>query len=153
MMDNELKIKPVISNKPYSIPIEMRPLWRICLIIICINFVDSGKDYLSSKKVNILVWMLIRKNNWQKYEDYLLGRSSQLPLISIDTATFKAVEFSVAKEFIRIEKDRFYITQTGRELVSILNENKIMDGEITFLSNLGKKLTEDKVKALTGGFR
>lgn len=149
-MNIERKIKPIISSKSYPIPIEMRPLWRICLIIISIIIVSGNKKYLDQKKVNILVLMLIRKNKWEEYENYLLGRSHDIPLVSVDTATYKAVEFSIAKNFIRLEEGRLYITTHGEELFSVLLENDIMKEEITFLEQIGKKLTDNKVKGLTG---
>lgn len=100
-MNKAGNIKPVISDKPYSVPIEMRPLWRICLILVSIASLSGDKRYLSVKKVNMLVWMLIRKNRWQEYEDYLCGRSLDLPLVSADAATYKTVEFALAKDFVQ----------------------------------------------------
>lgn len=152
-MNKELNVKPIVSDKPYSVSIEMRPLWRICLILICVSVVSGDKKYLNSKKVNILVWMLIRKNRWQEYEDYLLNRSENIPLVSIDTATFKAVEFSIAKGFLSLENDKIFVTDTGEELFSLLVENNIMDEEVCFLKQLGKKLSDSKVKGLTGGIK
>jgi hypothetical protein len=150
-MNIERKIKPIISSKSYPIPIEMRPLWRICLIIISIIIVSGDKKYLDQKKVNILVWMLIRKNKWEEYEDYILGRNHNIPLVSVDTATYKAVEFSIAKNFIMQKEGRLYITTHGEELFSVLVKNDIMKEEIIFLQQVGKKLTDNKIKGLTGG--
>lgn len=149
-MITDVDFKPIISDKPYPISIEMRPLWRISLIIIAIAIVGAEKKYLDVKKVNILVWMLIRKSRWGEYEGYLLGRSFDIPLVSVDTATYKAVEFSIVKEFARLESGRLYITSSGEELFTVLSENNIMAEEIEFLSNFGKKLSESKVKGLTG---
>ncbi len=151
-MTMERTIKPKISNKPYPIPIEMRPLWRICLIIISIVVVSGDKKYLDQKKVNILVWMLIRKNRWEEYENYLLGRDNNIPLVSVDTATYKAVEFAIAKNFIKLEDGRLHITTSGEELFSVLVENNIMDEERKFLEEqVGKKLSDNKINGLTGG--
>ncbi len=150
-MTVEQKIKPVISDKPYPISIEMRPLWRISLIIISIVVVSGDKKYLDLKKVNILVWMLIRKNKWEDYEEYLLGRTDDIPLVSVDTATYKAVEFSIVKELVKLENGRLTITKSGEDLFSILIENNIMIEEMDFLKQVGKKLSDKKVKGLTGG--
>jgi len=150
-MSAERKIKPIINDKPYPVSIEMRPLWRICLIIISIIVVSGDKKYLDAKKVNILVWMLIRNNRWKEYEEYLLGRDTDIPLVSVDTATYKAVEFSIAKKFVTLKNGRLYIAKAGEELFSILVENNIMSEEISFLEHVGKKLSNNKVNGLTGG--
>ncbi|MGQ4877222.1 hypothetical protein ACOJCM_01445 [Billgrantia sp. LNSP4103-1] len=68
-------IKTKISRRSFPIAIEMRPLWRISLIVIAIKIVGGDKLYLDTKKLNILVWMLITSVNWDDYEEYLQGRA------------------------------------------------------------------------------
>lgn len=150
-MQNDNTIRVVISDKAYPVPIEMRPLWRICLIINSIAVISGDKKYLDAKKVNILVWMLIRKRRWDEYKNYLLGRTYDIPLVSVDTATYKAVEFSIAKEFVILKDGRLHLTKSGQELHEMLTENEIMKDEIGFLQEFGKKLTKNKIKGLTGG--
>ncbi|MFO7539462.1 MAG: hypothetical protein R6X32_15585, partial [Chloroflexota bacterium] len=111
----------------------------------------GNKRYLDMKKVNILVWMLIRKNRWNEYEEFLNNRSKDIPLVSVDTATYKAVEFALAKEFIKLEDGRIYMTKNSDELYSLLVQNEIMESELDYLRRNGKKLTDQKVKELTGG--
>ena len=149
-MSNSAKTRTVISDKPYAVPIEMRPLWRICLIVISIAVVSGEKKYLDIRKVNILVWMLIRKARWDEYERFLLCQTPDIPLVSVDTATYKAVEFSLAKEFVTLGSGRLYITEKSEELFSLLTNNAIMTDEIEFLTTNGKKLTDRRVKELTG---
>tara|TARA_R110001592_G_scaffold1874_34_gene11592 strand:- start:3223 stop:3681 length:459 start_codon:yes stop_codon:yes gene_type:complete len=150
-MTNNAAAKSFISNKPYSVPIEMRPLWRMCLILVSIAALSGDKRYLSVKKVNMLVWMLIRQHRWDEYEDYLYERTRDIPLVSADTATYKAVELALAKGFIRLEDARLHITDTGLEIHQLLLDNDIMCEEIWFLTNIGKKLSDEKIKAITGG--
>jgi hypothetical protein len=150
-MANDSSAKAVFSDKPFPVPIEMRPLWRICLIIVAVAIVSGSKRYLDISKVNILVWMLIRKSKWEEYEDFLTSRSVDLPLISVDTATYKAVEFALAKDFAILDSGRICLTNKSDVLISLLKNNQIMDDEFDFLSRNGKYLTEKKVKALTGG--
>lgn len=150
-MNDHSIAKPVISNKAYSVPIEMRPLWRIGLLIASIGVLGGEKRYLSVKKANMLVWMLIRQNRWEHYESYLNGRSRDLPLVSTDTATYKAVEIALAKELIHLDSGRLHISNSGLELYNLLIANDIMSNEILFLKNVGKKLSDKKVKAITEG--
>ena len=129
----------------------MRPLWGISLIIVSLAVVSGGKRYLDVKKVNILVWMLIRRARWDEYEEFLNDREKTIPLVSVDTATYKAVEFAIAKEFVTLESGRLYMTNHSDDLYSLLVDNEIMEAEIAYLSKIGKKLTDRKVKELTGG--
>lgn len=150
-MKTDNNIRTIISDRRYPIPVEMRPLWRICLIIVAVLAVSRKKKYLENKKVVILVWMLIRKSRWDEYEEYLCGRSADLPLVSVDTATYKALEYSIAKDLISTNDHRVYVTSTGEDLFKHILDNGIMLEEIGFLECFGKKLTEYKVRALTGG--
>lgn len=150
-MSNQPRTKPVISKKPYSIPIEMRPLWRISLLVASIVTLGGEKRHLSIKKANMLVWMLIRQSRWDEYEDYLYGRSMDLPLVSTDTATYKAVEFALAKGLITLNSGRLHASDSGMEFYKLLVENDIMTNEMSFLESVGKKLTDKKVRAIAEG--
>lgn len=150
-MSEKTTIAPVISNKPFSVPIEMRPLWRISLILISISIVGGSKRYLNVSKVNMLVWMLIRQKRWDEYRDFLLGRSLDLPLVSADTATFKSVEFAIAKDFVSLKESRLYLSDRGEDICQLIEDNSLMFEERSFLESVGKKLTDAKIKAITGG--
>lgn len=99
----------------------------------------------------MLVWMLIRKKRWEEYEDYLCGRSLDLPLVSADAATYKAVEFALAKDFILLKDGRLHITDSGLEVYQLVIDNEVMIEEICFLEKVGKKLSDRKVKEISGG--
>lgn len=144
-------ITPVFNKKSYPIPIEMRPLWRISLIVISIALVSKPKPYLDLAKVNILVWMLIRKSQWNNYNDYCFGQTHTIPLVSVDTATYKAFEFALSKQLIQLENGRLSLLEAGHKLYETLVLNEIMNDERVFLSQIGKKLTEKKVTEMTGG--
>jgi len=144
-------IRAKTSSKPYAIPIEMRPLWRICLVVISIAIVQNKEKKLDINKVNILIWMLIRKKSWEEYSKFLLKETTQPPFISIDTMTYKAIEFSVAKEFIGIEGQKIFLTNNGWELFYLLEEHELFVLEREFLASYGKKITVNMVKKITGG--
>lgn len=150
-MNSDREVTPIISDKPYPIPIEMRPLWRISLIVICIIRVSSDKKYLDSKKLNILIWMLIRKNRWPEYEKYLKDQTLDIPLISVDTATFKAIEMCAAKGYVTLSEGRVHLTDIGEDFYKLIIKSEVMLDELDFLDNFGKKLTDVKAKRLTGG--
>lgn len=149
-MEAKSAIKTKISRRAFPIAIEMRPLWRISLIVIAIKIVGGDKLCLDTKKLNILVWMLIRSVNWDDYEEYLQGRALDIPFVSVDTATYKAVEFASAKKFVYMEEGRLYITEQGSQLFDLLVETQVMEAERAFLLKNGKKLTDTKVKEITG---
>ena len=64
---------------------------------------------------------------------------------------YKAVEFAIAKEFVTLDAGRLHMTKNADDLYELLVENEIMTAEIAYLNKIGKKLTDRKVKELTGG--
>jgi hypothetical protein len=50
---NSNNIKVVIDNKPYPLPIEMRPVWRVCLIVIVIAEISGKEKHLELNKVRL----------------------------------------------------------------------------------------------------
>lgn len=150
MMEKNRVTRALVSDKHYPLSIEMRPLWRMCLILVSIIVVSGEKKYLDNKKVNILVWMLIRRAKWDEYEDYLFERCHKIPLVSIDTATYKALELLLSKDCVALDDGKIFVTETGEILYRAVIEQGVMGDEIAFLDRLGRKLTEEKVKGLTG---
>lgn len=150
-MSSPRGFKAVISRKNYSVPIESRPIWRVSLIVSSIISVSGTKKYLDIQKINIWVWMLIRQDNWDLYESFLLKEINEIPLVSVDTANFRAIEFGIAKGFFNLDKGRLYITELGENLFELLVGNEIMVDERLFLEKFRSKLTANKVKQLTGG--
>jgi hypothetical protein len=74
-----------------------------------------------------------------------------IPLVSVDTATYKAVEFALSKGFILLQDGRLHITECGLEVYRLVIDNELMTEELTFLENAGKKLSDRKIKEITGG--
>lgn len=95
--------------------------------------------------------MLIRKNRWSEYESYLKEETIDIPLISVDTATYKAIELCMAKSLVSLNDGRLHITNQGENIYKAILESAVMQDEIKFLDESGKKLTDAKVKGLTGG--
>ena len=145
------KMKTVISTRGYPIPIEMRPIWRISLIALSISAVGGEKKYLDLKKLNILVWMLIRKQRWGEYEEFLFDRSEKIPIVSVDTANYTAVEMGIAIRVFELNDKRLHIEQLGDELIELISKNQLLIEERSFLERVGKKLTDKKVRIIMGG--
>lgn len=142
--------KVTIDTKGYAIPIEMRPIWRISMIVLVVALLEKNASSLDLRKLNVLIWMLIRKNRWEEYRSYLLGQSNDLPFISVDTSTYKALEFAMAKDFTKIENSKIVLLDKGIRLFDLLRENEILLDEMAFVSEIGKKLTQKKLDELSG---
>lgn len=73
MMNNK-SIKVTINNKPYPVPVEMRPLWRIGLVVLIVKRMNTLKKTIDLKKLNVMLWMLIRSHSWENFKLFLNTR-------------------------------------------------------------------------------
>lgn len=147
---SETSIKLQVTGKNYPIPIEMRPIWRVSILLVILAEVGKSKGYLDLTKLNVLIWMVIRRKNWEKYADFLTDQNHKVPLVSVDTATYKAIEIAVSRKMIKIEGKKIYLIETGRHFYSVIKQHSILTDEIDFLNEYGRKLTLKKVNLLTG---
>jgi len=142
-------IKAAPTNKSLPVLIEMRPAWRISLMLLVIDVVGEDKGYIDYKKLVVLIWMVIRTKHWPEYQKFLSG-GEEIPFISVDTATQKALELAANKSFVKAEDSRVYLLEEGKKIVELILENQLLASESAFLKEYGKKLTSKKVDQIMG---
>lgn len=147
-MNKTLKLK--INNKPYPIPIEMRPLWRITLIVIIVKIMTKKNKKIDLQKLNIMLWMLIRSHDWNSFKLFLDGKIQSAPFISSDQANYIAIELSFKKELIQFNKEKIETTSLSENLFNTLIENNLFKDEIIFVENYLSKITVDKIDKMLG---
>ncbi|POA29119.1 MULTISPECIES: hypothetical protein [unclassified Pseudomonas] len=137
-----------ISEQGYPLPIEMRPLWRISLIIISLNNLKDKNSQVTINKIKVAVWMLIRKQQWAFYVERLTNKDTFD--ISIDRSDEKAIELCLAKNLILIEDSRLSLTELGISLNSLISEENILTSEVDFLQSISSSLTNTAVSKILG---
>ncbi|MDD9320604.1 hypothetical protein M0O54_10815 [Acinetobacter lactucae] len=145
------KLKATFRNKPYPLAIEMRPLWRICLVILIIKNMIIKNRATDLKKLNILLWMTIKHQNRQIFERFLLDKNAPIPFISSDQANYVAIELAFNKDFIKLSYDeKIYLTSKSEHLYNLIIENNLFKDEIDFMSNFGYRLTQKNIDKIIG---
>jgi len=79
-----------------------------------------------------------------------IGVSESPPLVSVDEATYKAVEMAISKDMVSLQAGRLYLRPSGLVLCSKVYELQLLSDEIIFLDDFGKKLTENRIGTLIG---
>lgn len=148
MNDRKAKIK--ISHKPYPIDIEMRPLWRISLIVLIVNFFYEKNKKLDLQRLNILLWMVIRTGKWQLYSRYLHEKDQSAPFMSSDQASFVAIEIALENKIVAYEGNKIIPLSTANELYTLIVENGLMKSEREFIAENAAKLSQTKIDGIMG---
>lgn len=145
------KIKVSFRNKPYPLAIEMRPLWRMCLVIIIVKNMQLKNRSIDLKKLNILLWMTIKHQNRYIFERFLVEKNSPIPFISSDQANYVAIELAFNKNLIQLNhEERIYLTDKSEHLYNLIFENNLFKDEIDFMNNFGYKLTQKNIDKIIG---
>lgn len=145
------KIKVSFRNKPYPLAIEMRPLWRMCLVIIIVKNMHLKNRSIDLKKLNILLWMTIKHQNRYIFERFLIEKNAPIPFISSDQANYVAIELAFNKKLIKLSHDeRIYLTDKSEHLYNLIFENNLFKDEIDFMNNFGYKLIQKNIDKIIG---
>ena len=147
-MSKTLKLK--IDNKPYPVPVEMRPLWRISLVIIIVKTLLLKNKTIDLKKLNVMVWMLIRNKEWEKFKNFLIEKDQPAPFISSDQANYIAIELTFKKNLIIFNKEKIETTELADKFYTNILEHNLFKAEINFIEQYLSKITFDKIEKMLG---
>lgn len=147
-MNKSLKLK--INNKPYPIPVEMRPLWRISLVIVIVKTMLNNNKTINLKKLNVMLWMLIRNQEWDKFKKFLIEKNQPAPFISSDQANYIAIELTFKKDLIKFVQDKIETTYLADNFYENMIENNLLRDEINFIESYLSKITFDKIDKMLG---
>lgn len=141
------------KRRPMAIAPDFRKDWKIALLLLILQICSRGGKS-SLKRLHVINWAVRTERHQHEFEE---TKNADLPLfafkVRFEPAFSRAIEFAEAQKLIAwIEGDRVQITQLGRAYVgSIIRSKEILQEEITFLTRIGKSLTEpDATRLLTG---
>lgn len=149
MMNNK-SIKISINNKPYPVPVEMRPLWRIGLVVLIVKRMNLLKKSVDLKKLNVTLWMLIRSHDWEIFQIFLNSNSKTPPFITSDQANYIAIELAFNKELIKFNEEKIITTKNGDLFFNFIIENSIFSNELNFINQNSSSFTNVKIDQIMG---
>lgn len=139
-----------VSDKGYPLPIELRPLWRLGIMCLCIKVLGTTAHGLNVNKLRVATWMLNRPQLWDEYYKSMSSEQVKLPTINIDSNTDKAIELGMAKSFFSFSGDNVSLLETGNELLSLCDELDTFSKENDFLNTIKSKFTSSYINKIMG---
>jgi len=148
----ELRTPFVFRRRPVSIPADLRPAWRIGLIILLLKkCCRQGKTSLT--RLHVLSWGFISPEGHSQLYAAATGRLAPDSLvIRFEPFLLQAVDYAVGEGIIRRDGGgKVELTETGVRLAEQLEDDEsAYVAEKAFMSTLGTRVSEDLVKRMFG---
>lgn len=134
----------VFRARPVALPPELRPEWRISLLLLTLRI--TGRSSKSSlKKLHVLNWVARHEVDRVQFLRVLSGdAAAETLMIRFDPALNRALEFAIAEKLITFERPtsgglNVVLTSQGVESAALLDGIKdCFVSEKVFLKEVGK---------------
>lgn len=146
-LDDAIFSSFVFRRRTESIPADMRPVWRIALILLVLQLSSRGGKS-SFGRLQLFNWALLHQEGKSALLDVLAGNNSPTAvMVRIEPSLNRAVDFASAAGLVKIVNgDRVEITSVGQsEVRRIIDAKDLFLAEIAFLNSVGRAVTETLV--------
>lgn len=146
----ELNVPIIFRQRPVSVPGDLRPIWRICLLIILLRkCCIGGKSSL--RRLHVLNWAVRSPSVSTTLINAINGAfPPDAVIIRIEPALNRAIDLSIGEGLVhRGTKDRIELTSKGKEFAdTILDTKLVLEQEKRFVEQVGYSVSEKFVKAM-----
>ena len=149
----ELNIPFVFRERPEAIPGDLRPLWRIGLLLLMLYMASRGGKS-SFGRLHVLNWAIRSKEGRDALLRVLEGRLYPgMVVVRIEPSLNRAVDLAHGEGLVkRVRGDRIELTARGQvEAIRILEHKKLYASEREYLNIVAKRVTEKLVTELFKG--
>ncbi|NRA69639.1 MAG: hypothetical protein HRU24_01355 [Gammaproteobacteria bacterium] len=139
-----------ISERKEFISCDLRPTWRISLLVLILRLVGRGNK-ATRNKVHIANWALKNNEHIDSYLQYTVQKKGKRPFINLDPSMDKAIDYALYSKLVSVDNNRIKLTAEGIKIANSLIKLEVFEVEKSILLQLKPALSEDKVtKALEG---
>lgn len=146
----ELKTNFIFHNRPESLPPDLRPIWRITIVLLFLKIACKG-NRSSFKKMHVLNWVIKSEIRQKQLLNFLNDSKQKTKIeIRIEPSLNRAVDLAHGEGLVvRTNSGQLKITKHGLNFVDLVqNSKQIFISEILFLEKIGNKLTDSKINEI-----
>lgn len=136
------------KRKPMPIYAGLRPLFKICQILLILDLASRGKNS-SLIRLHLFVWVL---KDEQRKEMLLKTVEEQLEIPSvwgIEPSVNFALQFAIAEGLIIKSGTSYKLVPKGMLFIKNSNSYDLFSDETIFLKKIGSKITEKMIDTAT----
>lgn len=133
-----------ISERKEFISCELRPIWRISLLLLILKMLGRGNK-ASRNKVQLANWAIKDSRHLDSYLQYCSNKN-QRPFINLDPALDKAIDYALHSQLVTIGDDKITLTEQGVTAALKIEKQDVFQIEKEKFKKIKSQLSEDKVK-------
>lgn len=151
-VNTELDAPFLFQRRPLSLPEDLRPSWRIGLLVLLLSGCCRGGKS-SRSRLHVLSWSV---RNQESLRDLLAAISGDLNprslIVRVDPFLDRALDFAVGEGLIEhLGGKALALSATGKKFASeIKGDAQIFVVEKTFIEAIQQRVTEDLVTKMFG---
>lgn len=141
----------IFRRRPISIPGDLRPAWRIGLIVLLLSkCCRGGKTSLA--RLHVLSWASRTEQARASLRAVLGGTESPDALVvRFEPALNRAIDFARGEGLVRrVNGNKIELTEAGRALGTEIDDKEAFAAEKAFAAELGFKVTQKIIDHIFG---
>lgn len=164
-LDEVLDVPYTFTRRPRALPCDMRPVWRLHVLVLILDQCRGGKASL--EQLHVLNWAMRTEETRGLFLQFIRGnRSPSQIIVRYDPSLSRAIEFAFAENLVvrnAVQQELFdqnnrqkstppyrvALSIAGRELAEAINSAKdVFVTERKFLEEIGQKVTQSQIESL-----
>lgn len=140
------------ERRPSPVLAEHRPMYKIGQVLLILSLASRGGKS-SLPRLQLFNWAMKSAKRQQQLVLAVGEKVLQVPAWGFDPALAIAVRFAIAEGLVLENSTGYEISEAGEFFVKvILKDTDLFERERSFLSAVGKGLTEGMVEATASGW-
>jgi len=148
----ELNTAIIFRRRPLSLPEDLRPAWRIGLLVLLLSSCCRGGKS-SRARLHVLSWGIRSKKSQVDLVAAITGAMNPGSLlVRFDPFLDRALDFAIGEGIIQhVGGKSVVLTQTGKQLAEeIRQSDAVFIAEKKFIDLVSQKVSEELVKQMFG---
>jgi hypothetical protein len=136
-----------VKSRPGPLPPELRPFWRVPLLLLIVDKCRRGSA--TWRQIHVLSWALRDGSTRQAFRELVAGTlSPEDTIIRYEPGLNRAIDLAVGNELLTWKGRRLELTELGRLAVQRLNEADAFADERMTLATVTGKVTQTLIDRL-----
>lgn len=135
------------SKRKEFVPCDVRPLWKMTLIILIVGTIKKN-EACSLNKLHVANWVIKNINHFQDFINWSRKKTVLKPEIRLEPSVDRALELLVSEKLLEKSSGKIVMTELGIKTYDLLIRENIFSSEKLMLKDAAKYLTDANINRI-----